>query len=165
MAKKPVQPNEVWEAVLKDPEFAAQPPAMKEALRPFVEATPRVLADVLDHPATLESLMKAKMAFLRYCLDNGFIEEAVKATPKATREMFDGMEDTLKQLLDGALKAVQEVLQDVPAFLANYEITERDVLTNPKVNLKGKALSLYDQGKLTVGDVLRLQPVIIIKNA
>lgn len=164
MSKKSVQPQEVWEALEKHPEFASQPPAMKKALRPFVEATPTVLADLLDQPATVESLMKAKIIFLRYCVDNGFIEAAVKATPKAMRDLFDGVEDMLKSTLAAAIDMAEEIAQDVPGLLVQYEMTERDLLTNPKVGLAGKALSLYDKGKLTVGELLRLQPTIIVKN-
>ena len=164
MSKKTVLPQEVWNALLKHPEFASQPPTMKKALRPFVEATPMVLADLLDQPATVESLMKAKVAFMRYCVNNGFIEAAVKATPKATRSLFEGMEGMLKDALTTAISMAEAIAQDVPSVLAQYDVTERDLLINPKVGLTGKALSLYDKGKLTIGELLRLQPSIIVKN-
>lgn len=164
MSKKTVLPQEVWDALLKHPEFASQPPAMQKALRPFVEATPTVLADLLDQIVTVETLMKAKIAFLRYAVGNGFIEASVKATPKAQRDLFDGMVDMLKSALETAIDMLEEIAKDVPGFLKENEITERDLLVNPKVGLSGKALSLFDKGKLTIGELLRLQPSIIVKN-
>ncbi len=166
MSKKPVQPKEVWDALQKHPEFAAQRFAMKKMLRPYIEATPTVLLDLLDKTATVETLMKAKIAFLRYCVANGFVKAAVAVTPAASLDLFgsDAAASMMESALSGAIDMAEEIAKDVPGILEQYGMTERQLLTNPKVGLAGKALKLYDQGKLTVGEILRLQPAIIVKN-
>lgn len=158
-------PDQVWQGVLKDPETASQPDVMKQALRPFVEAIPKVLADLLDMAVTVESIMKAKIAFLRYCADNGFVKAIIAATPAESLWLIGAgtAASMLELALTAAISMAEQIAQDVPVMLAQKGTTERELLASPKVGLTGEALALYDKSKLTIGDLLRLQPMIIIK--
>ena len=158
----PPTPEEVWRALLTDREFASQPDAMKQILRPFVGALPTVLADLLDQPATVKTILTAKIAYMRYGFDNGLIEASVGAAPEALRGIFEA--NDIKEMLQDAMQMIEEIVKDIPGFLQQIGVTERDFLTNPKVGLSGEALSLYDKGQLTIGELLRLQPILIVKN-
>lgn len=160
-----VTAQEVWNQINKDAEFRQQPAQVREAMRPYIEALPTVLANLLDKPATLSNTMQAKVDFLRYCVNNGYIKVVVTATPEEALgwydreelvEMFDGM---IGQLIDMA-----EELTGDAALLKGLGVTEDQVMLGPNVGLNAKAQALYKSKKLTIGKLLQIQPMLIVKN-
>jgi uncharacterized protein (DUF3820 family) len=159
--------SDVLKALMKDAEYSAQPEAVREAMQPFIEAIPEVLEGQLDAPVTLQSLMAAKFAFLRYCGDNQFISKVVAAMPEEALGWFDRddlagmMEGMFGQLLDLA----ESIMEDVEGFLASQGVTEAQIMQHPKgLGLNPEAFALYEAGRLTIGDILVLQPMVIVKN-
>lgn len=161
-----VTAKNVWTAINEDPEFLEQPEAMREATQPFVEALPVILADLLDEPATLSNIMKAKLIFLRHCLANEFIAKAVAAMPDESLSFIE-REDMIP-LMDSALRKAVNLIElmtsDMPAFLKANEITEPEVMMGSNLGLRHDALGFYESGKLTIGKLLATQPMVIVKN-
>jgi hypothetical protein len=157
----------VWEKINQDAEFLQQPEAVREAMRPYVEALPTILADVLDTPTTLNATMKAKVNFLRYCVDNGFIKAAVDALPDESIGFFD--RDELPEMFEGlitqAIEVAEELTGDVSALLEANGVTEEQVMLGPNVGLNNESRSLYEAGELTIGKLLMVQPMLIFKNS
>jgi len=152
--------TQVWDASIADPSFSAQMPEgspLREALKPFVEAAPTALAEFLDRPITLQVLVDTKIAFLRYCLGNGFVEKMDEAVGMGG--------DLIKSMFEGLIEMLADTLKDVPAFLKAQGVTEEQVMLSSKVGLSVDNQAQYKAGKLTVADVLRTQPAVILKNS
>lgn len=156
----------VWSAVTQDSEWQQQPEKVQQAIKPFIEALPKVLSELLDKPVKLESLMAAKLAFLRYCLKHGYIKAVVDAMPDSALGPFDRKD--LPDLLDGALRDAVEMAEAITSnmveFLNQYGVTEDDVMLGPKVGLNANTQSLYLSGQLTIAQLLEKQPMVIVKN-
>lgn len=159
--------SDVWAKVMEDPEIAQQPESVRDALRPYIEALPTVLADQLDQPADLANVMKAKIAFLRYCVDNGFIRAMVEAIPdEALGFMSRGsLPDMLQSQMSGLIDAAEELTGDVKSLLDAQGVTEKQVMLSDDIGLNEEARSLYEVGSLTIGELLQVQPMVIAKNS
>lgn len=157
-----VSPEVIWEKANQDSEFTDLPKPMQEALKPFIEALPTVLADQLDNRATLVGISKAKVTFLRYCLDNDLAGKIILKmlghyTKSSSSEM---MEASMRQLLD----SIDEIVQNAQAILEAQAVSEDEVMRSESVGLNPEALSLYLAGELTIAKLLEVQPMLIAKN-
>ena len=160
--------QQVLTAIMKDSEYSAQPNTMLAAIEPFVLAMPDVLKDHLQNSVTLVSVMNAKIAFLRYCTDHEYVKTVVTAMPEGTLGWMDA-ESIISLIQDALSKTIviaESVAKDVPALLASQDIDEREVMVSSDgVGLGSKALKFYDTGKMTIGDLLLMQPMVIFKNS
>lgn len=150
--------QEVWEATLNDASFAKQMPEgpLRDAIRPFVEKSPEILAAYLEKKVTLESFVQAKAAFIEYCLENGFADIMASAA---------GMDSGfIKDLLGYAHKMFSELLKDVVKFLEEHGITEDQVILSAKAGLNETNRELYKKEQLTIHELLRTQPGVILRN-
>lgn len=151
---------EVWAAAIADPKLTSdliEGSPLREAFRPFVEAVPLALAKFLDQRVTLNALLGAKIAFVRHCLDHGFIE----AMPL---DAFGASRETMRGVLESVLGKAMEMLENLPGMLFSMEVSEEDVILGPRVGLNPENQELYRAGNLTIEQVLRTQPSIILKN-
>ena len=154
-------------ALMKDPEYSAQPESIRKAMEPFILAIPEVLKDSLAKKVDLATLMDAKIAFLRYCSENEYITKMVNAMPPKSFGFMDA--EDVAGMMEGTFSTLIEVLSDViknvPEFLKSQGVTEAEMMAHPKgVGLKPSVLKKYTAGKLTIADLLELQPMVIIKN-
>lgn len=158
--------KEVWAKAKEDPEMLRQPESVQEAVRPYIEAAPVVLAGLLDKPATLNNVMQAKVDFTRYCLERGFIKAAVDAMPDEALGFFarEDLPAMFEGILTQLIVQVEELTGDVTALLKEYGVTEEEVMLGPQVGLNAEAQTLYRAGELTIGKILAIQPTIIVKN-
>lgn len=129
---------------------------MRDAVKPFIEAAPKALADFLNKTVTLRVLADTKIAFVRYCLDNGFVEKMDGVTTLGG--------ELIKSLFEGVIEMLGNVMKDVPAFLQAHGVTEDQVMLGPKVGLNAGNQAKYKAGKLTVAELLRTQPAVILRN-
>ena len=179
-------PAVIWTELMKDRLFATFPEWQCEVFKPFVEAMPVALADLLDEPMTLQSFAKAKLAFLRYCLDNHLSQKIDEADPdnkpaesaepeKPAETGFGAVIGVLVEVVETGLGAMlelgmenlaegfQELVDKAPAMLEKAGVTEEQVMLSPDVGLNEKAMALYKKGNLTIRKVLQIQPMIIFK--
>jgi hypothetical protein len=165
--EKTVSAQKIWEVLMKDKEFAAQPEPTLKATRPFIDAIPGILKDMLNVQATLSNLSKAKVAFLRYCLDHDYIKIMVDAMPDEALGFFDreDLPGMFESMLDLLIDSFEPLVENALAILKARGVTEDQLMTGPNVGLSGKALKLYRAKKLTIADLLELQPGIIVKNS
>lgn len=154
----------IWEGLMKDHEFAAQPEAVKAAMRPFIDAMPALLADLEDKPASLQSIMDAKLRFLRYCVDHDFITRVVDAMSEDGPGFFskDMLKEQFASLFASLVEMLEPLAKDVQAFLRENGINEDELMRGPQVGLVGEARRLYEAGQLTIGQLLEHQPSIIV---
>jgi len=161
-----VSGEKVWQKLCEDEEFQKQLESVREVMRPFVEALPMLLGELLDTPVTLVSICQAKVKFLRYCLEHDFISKAYEATPEEalgffTREIYASMlENTFNQLID----LMEEQIPQLPTLLQRMGLAEQDHLLD-SAGFREEARELYLLGELIVGRLLLVQPMIIVKNS
>lgn len=150
---------EVWAATIADPKFQAEVPegdVRREVIRPFIEAAPTALADFLEQPVTLKTLLESKVAFLRYCLDNGFAQKVA--------DQVGGMSALMEPVIEATIEGLVEMLTTIPEVLKAEGVSEDAVLQGPRIALNPSNFERYRSGTLTVEDVLRTQPGVILQN-
>ncbi len=159
--------KQILAALMKDPEYSAQPASVLAVTDPFMLAIPDALKDHLDKIVTLATLMDAKIAFLRYCVENDYVKKVVAAMPEDSFGWMDakGVVEMMQGIMAQVVEILAEFVKDVPAFLESQGITEEQMMAHPKgVALKPNVLKLYKAGNLTIADVLKMQPMVIVKN-
>lgn len=161
--------NAVWGVLLADPAFrAGDSEGQILVLEPFVKALPDILEKMLDKPVTLETLMQAKLAFLRYCLENGLIGKFAEVSREDSIFLMDkdSLRAMLERTLDEVVNMLEAMVENVSGFLEEAGVTEEQVLTSPSVGLSVGNTEQYGNGTLTIADILLTQPsiIVIVKN-
>lgn len=117
--------TQVWAALLADPMFGSEIPEgspIFDVLRPYIEAAPTALAKFLDKPMTLEGFTEVEIAFLRYCLDSGFVEKIEKIQKMG--EVTGIRSDLSRPMLEGFIKIMESVLnQNMYTLFEKYGLT------------------------------------------
>lgn len=155
--------QEVWESLVEDPAMQGQE-YLYPVLEPMVKEIPNLLADDLQKPVSVETLIRGRLKFVKYCLDHSFVQNAVDAMPDEAFGFFDKddmagmMEETLKSLVEMS----EEILEDVTDFLEQHGVTDEQVVLAPKTGLDAAMRKRYKQGGMTMEDLLRGQPGVII---
>ena len=161
--------NQIWQKCQEDPELGEAPEAVKKVLGEYINFSPAILNDHLFKLVSLESIMDAKLAFLRYCQENDFVQKSVAALPEehlgwmSRSDMTESMASTFGELIDLAEKISRNIIK----FLKEHEVTEEVILTSPGSNLclNEKLQEGYRAGTLTIRELLLEQPTIILKNS
>lgn len=161
-----IKKEKVWKAFTEDPEAAAYPGPTQEAIRPTVEKLPEILSDLVDKPLTPSTLMDAKVRVIKYTIDNGVIKALVESMPENNLGFFTktGLLDMLLKTLGNMLPIFTSIAQDEIKFLEERGITEKDLMMSPDLHLNKEVKEEYLKGQMTVGKLLTMQPMVIIKN-
>ena len=147
--------------------------APQSAYAEFIHALVPSLASYLDQQVSLESLTRMKNEVLHFCVERGWIERLVQALIAARdvesgeSSLLEGLETTVqlyKALVDDAIEDNQEIIDDVGAFLAKAEgLSETDLMTSPFIGLSEDNKVRYQQGALTLGELLQTQPMLLVR--
>ncbi len=151
---------QVWDAIQTDPGFAAEAPAdspQREIIRPFIEGSVTALDSQLDTVVTLQTLADAKVAFLRYCLEHNL--------GRAMSNALGVSEGMLTMMLQRLVDMFAQITSDMDAFLKENGITEDEVMAGPQIGLNATCKQKWQDGTLTIGELLLLQPAIILQNS
>ncbi len=149
----------VWAAMLLDAKFAAEAPEgspQREAMRPFIEGSVAALDELLDETLTLDSFGRAKVTFLRYCIDNNFakvVGDVIGMDDHVSASMFEVLIETLEY-----------ILKDTRTFLADNGVTEEQVMQSQEVGLNHANQEKWRAGTLTIGELLQSQPGVILQS-
>lgn len=162
-----INPQNVWDSINQDPKFLAEPEYARLVLKPFIQALPEVLADLLELPANYENVVRAKYAFLQYCSENNYITAAVESTPESALGPFDRsfLKEMLERMFAELVELLGSVLESAPDFLAAQGVTDVEVMTSSELGLNAEVLELYNAGQLTIGQLAVMQPMIIVNNS
>jgi hypothetical protein len=164
-ANTEVNAETIRQALEADQNFQAQPQYVRVPVFEMALGIPTALVEWLDKPATLENVGRAKIAFLRHCLENGFIEKTVAAAPSeliavsglSPEEFEMTMRDSLKLLVEGGDDLVDQMVEQMKD--QGMDDTEL-IQENPE--LPESVKKAYLEGWLTVGKMLLLHPNSII---
>jgi len=157
MATKTIDPEAIWNSLIVDPIF--QKGGLEEfqpKFRPFVDVLPEVLGvELLASKVSVKTLMKAKMLFIQYCVDNGFAK-LVAESLGSSEEMFEDIFQSLLQQLKPLVEKTDELLKE-------YGVTEEQIFADPRYGIRPEVLEQINQG-MTIGDLLITQPSVIVVN-
>jgi len=155
----------VWNKINEDPEFLQESESIREVARPFIEALPIMLAEQLDSPVNVMNVNKAKLTFLRYCVDNGYVAAATAATyGNALDFLVDGV---LLETFESTLKRAIETLEFINEMMPRLEsggLSNDEIMLSQKANLNQETRKEYLEGALTIGRLLAIQPMVIVRN-
>ena len=145
-----------------DPKWQAQSLAFQQATKEMIPGFLEVLETRLHSFVTLRVWAETRLDLLRFKLEHGFseslcdysLELADNEAPILVRETNAKLREAM-ELLQGLLDGLEDMLEA-------SGIPEREILTGHAVGLSGLALQLYDKKLLTVADLLKLQPSLIL---
>lgn len=151
--------EQVWAATTADPKFAAEMPEgspQRDAIRPFIEGSVKVLDDQLEDTVTLQAIATAKMEFLRYCVENNF--------GKVMGDVMGMGGETITRLFKQLVDMLQPLSENMTAFLEENGVTEEQVMVSSQIGMSAENQQKWRDGTLTIGELLLTQPSVILQN-
>jgi len=162
-----IEGKQVFEVIMKDEEFKSQPENVIKAIEPFVLALPEILKDQLSSIVTVTTLLNAKLAFLKYCMENDYIKKVTDEVPDDNFGMFgrESMVAISQAAVEQSIQAIPQTINKLAEILASQGLSEEQVLFGGENPIMENLRSDYKNGTLTIGDLLLKQPMAIVKNA
>lgn len=158
--------QEVWEALLNDPNLADQE-SFLPVLQQIVEAVPLILTEELPLLVTFETLLQCRVKFIQYLLDHDFVAKAINLLPESDFDLMD-REDVAVMMQSGFETIVQlagPILANVGEFLADQGMTDAEIVLSSTTGLNIPMRNSYRAGTLTIEELMRRQPgVILLEN-
>ena len=139
----------------------------QKALEPFALELPNVIGEYLEQPLGLGNFLKAKIAFLKYQLENGWFEALVASYSEKQLQGLsrDKMTEIIKNGFSEQLKVVETIAANPEAYLQEQGVSEEAFLSNPhfmRLNLVTR--ELQKTGQLTIRALVEFQPSLLILN-
>lgn len=155
--------HQIWLALFSDPKIDSGSQLMR-VLQPFVESIPEALSNSLSDSVTASSLEATSILFARYCLENGLVRKVVDLIPP--NELgYDGKETIvltregyLLQLIVGRERKLSRLSQ----YMQEKGLTDSDIVLPKIAGLSSEFVAKYQEGSLTILDLLLVQPRFII---
>ncbi len=129
--------------------FAASPTLIQY----FTSHMPEMMADILELPLNLQNYAKAKLVIVKLMLD----EELMPADVR--QFLIDETMGLIFSLYRQLLAPMEAVANGGPGL-----VSEEVFMQKIASQLSPEAVALLQDGKLTIYDVLRLNPELIINN-
>ncbi len=162
MTSEYATPEQIFGGLGLDPAWEKLPETVKQAMSPYISAIPQTLAAHLDKPVTVRTWAEARLAYLKHLLAYGYAEalcdceQSENQTPDFVRSQEQALRDSII-LLEQLLEGVEEVMDLT-------EQTDHDILTGPSVGLRGLARLMFERRLLTIADLLKLQPLLLLSS-
>jgi hypothetical protein len=167
MTKK-ITGAQVIAALETDPRYQAIPSAVRAKTEIYYVALPDVLEKHLGKKVSLESLVAAKLAILKYFGESQYVQDSVKAMSEASLLSLS-VDSTISMslaILASTISSLESALGSINELISASGVSEERLLQNPDgIHLSSDAIALYREGKLTIGDVLLSQPYELIKSS
>ena len=142
--------EDVRKALLEDSEYMTTMPSfMRETLQPFAETLPLLLADKLEQSFTSRMRSETRLIFLKHLQENDFAGKAAEAASGDRR--FANVYRELSAYLTQVIQGLTEMQGRAQYVSGDWTI-----------NFNEETLALSQKGELTVGQVLMLQPALIV---
>ncbi|MBP9797545.1 hypothetical protein KBC70_00165 [Candidatus Woesebacteria bacterium] len=151
----------VWKALMNDWDFVTLPDSVKLAIRPIIDKIPDVLENLLEKPANFETMVQARLRVMDLFYDDDYAYFFSDAMPD------DFLRDEIHHAQRDRIETTRAILYSISLFpsdfLTRIGSTDREVMLSRSMGLVGEARELYLYGKLTVGELLTIQPRTIIE--
>jgi len=164
MAAQQITGPDIWRAVRNDPVMmgALPTPAHQTVMQSYImNDLPAALADLLDQPASLETLLKSQIAYARSALSTGLTRKIVAFDADGPDDpILDMVDRVLRGMVNTAISILQPFADNVEAMLRLTNTTEREHLE--VMNLTLENLERVLRRELTIADILLRQPAVIL---
>jgi hypothetical protein len=165
MENKGIKCSDVLEALAKDKYFLWSTEDYVK-LRPFYEQAatqlPIILAPLLNQPVTLKNFAYAKFLFLKYYVESSFPRAYLKLLPDKYQNR-DSLEIVIQNIVQG-MYVMEFIYLETEDYLKEVNLSEERVMTCRNVGLSEENKERYEQGNLSIDDILTSQPFIIMIN-
>ncbi len=156
MASQTVSKEAIWDALISDPRFQnSGPEELQQVFRPFVEALPEILEELLSVPVSVQAVMKAKLLFIKYCHAHEFV--------KKFTEILDFPADELEKYFQSLIEELIPLAGETAATLAKFGVTEEMILSEKMLSIRPEVSKKIKEG-MTMGELLVTQPSVIVVN-
>lgn len=152
-------------ALNKDPEYLMQEKSVINFMNEFMLAIPEALREFLDAPVTVTSIVNTKVAFIQFCIENNYVSKVIAASPQDSFGWMDPsvVAEMIQDALSNSFDLFSKFASDIPQFLREYGISEEKMMYS--FELRPELMERYRTGTLTIGELLMLQPMVILKNS
>jgi hypothetical protein len=130
---------------------------LQHLLGPVALNLPRLLGDMLDEPLTPASLLEAKARFFNHCAGNRELLDQIGKLPGVDKEQ---LADNLRSFAADARRQIARV----PHLLDQAGLTELEALITGPPKPSDEVAEMLRSGGLTIGQLLQVQPGIILVN-
>ncbi len=171
--------EEILKVLAKDPRFSKMPLGEIMALTPHILKMPEILGkELLSEKVNIPSVLKAKIAFMKHCVDNGLtvkMAEIIIENLTQAGEKAKGMARKVKEFdlsVDKFTKKVDKALSTMIATLSNLL---DDKLKHPTpirltshllraMNMSDSTISMCEDENFTIADLLLVEPYVFLFN-
>lgn len=155
----------VWDSLMADMDFLNNPPAVRVAQESFVRKLPVIAAAYLQEAVSLESLARTKAAYLQYCFEGGYIQilaSAILAAGCQTME-YDRLVEFYSEKMSTFISGVDSLISETGEVLAETQISEK-YFVMAIFQLNETAAKRYCADTLTIGELMLLDPLVLVRN-
>jgi hypothetical protein len=176
-----VSGEEILKVLAKDPRFNSMPTAETMALTPHILKLPEILGkDLLSTKVSLVSILKAKIAFVQYCLDNGLgsqvannlltsVEGAGQKVLNYAKRLKDlelPTTDVIAQRINRSMETIVGTLSSLLSFRLGYDNPIRYYSSILRaMHMSDHTINKCDKENLTIADLLLIEPFVFLFNA
>lgn len=156
-------PDILWQGMLQDEMFATRTDGVKAVYRQIFDPMVGILEDLLPQEVTLQTLFEAKRRFFNHILENDFTRKVDEAAPD--EDFVDIDRETHTLIITIHLRSlVSMIALGLRLQGNNANRILNSLLLTGKGSLKDEALGRFRQGKLTIGELLVLQPTTVFND-
>lgn len=123
---------------------------------PYAAMLPEVLKELLDQPVTLESLVRAKIAYFDYLTTTLLPSDIERLPGVGSLSVRNNLAELVREL--------RHQLPSLPKILAQSGKTELEAIIGGPPLASAAVAERLQRGDLTIGELLVLQPSIILVN-
>ena len=156
-----IDKKKMWAKLMADPGFAESMSVVGPVMMKLMDAVPELYASTEDVTVTIRTVLEARLVFLRHMVAEKHVTALVSACPI---EMFDGDEEVRAMTIEGGERQVANLTwetEHVCSFDDERLPHPSRVFTEP---LTAEVQAAMDNGTLTIGKLLELQPSIVLKH-
>jgi hypothetical protein len=129
-------------------------------------ALPSMLDEMLNQPVNMATLIASKLKLMAYLINS---DALYRYDGELQKKIFYLSDRTYKfvatefNLILG-MNRLQEILKNPQIYLVSKNLSERDIITSTRTGFTGENNSKYQNGTLTIGELLITQPNVLLRN-
>ena len=173
--------EDILTVLAKDPRFNNMPTAEIMALTPHILKLPEIIGtELLSEKVSLVSILKAKIAFVQYCLDNGMGSQVASnllaSVEGASQKVFDYVgrlkkldlptTDVMGKRINRSMETIIGTLRSMLSFRLGYDNPIRYYSSILRaMHMSDDTINKCDKENLTIADLLIIEPFVFLFNA
>jgi hypothetical protein len=171
--------EEILQALKQDKRFSKMSDSETMALVPYILKIPEILGkELLSEQVSIPSLLKAKISFMKYCVDDGigikiakiFLENLAKAgrNARGIAKKVNEFEPTVELVTKKVNKALNTIIGSLGKLLESklsyptpFKISSHIYRS---LSMSDSTINRCEKENLTIADLLLIEPYIFMFN-